>query len=199
MIGQPQPQRLRVVAGVVIWCRLSANVRLRHGQRITHDGGRRAKAGRRLGGWRRAKLAALRDRTGHGSTLLFSLCALIVLNMTRMGDACQRSAPDVLLSASGLALCPGRLWTISALLRNNRRTDQPQHGERSPAVKMIFRWKDENSNIGGCPAQYKVTSAEGGYVIQGKRLSAEPRTQLRDLAPDEDAVWVPDNVIDRNR
>ena len=66
-------------------------------------------------------------------------------------------------------------------------------------MKISFQWKDEDSNIGGCPTQYKVTSTEGGYVIQGKRLDAETRAQLRDLAPDEDAVWVPDNVIDRNR
>lgn len=66
-------------------------------------------------------------------------------------------------------------------------------------MKIRFQWKDEGSNIGGCPAQYKVTSAEGGYVIQGKRLDAATRAQLRDLASDEDAVWVPDNVIDRNR
>jgi hypothetical protein len=75
----------------------------------------------------------------------------------------------------------------------------PGPGERSPAVKINFQWKDDDSNIGGCPAQYKVTSTEGGYVIQGKRLDAETRAQLRDLALDEDAVWVPDNVIDRNR
>ncbi len=60
-------------------------------------------------------------------------------------------------------------------------------------------WKDADSNIGDCPAQYRVTSAEGGYVIQGKRLDAATRAQLRDLGHDEEAVWVPDNVIDRNR
>ncbi len=60
-------------------------------------------------------------------------------------------------------------------------------------------WKDDASNIGGCPAQYKVMSAKGGYVIQGKKVDAETRAHLRDLATDEDAVWVPDNVIDRNR
>jgi len=66
-------------------------------------------------------------------------------------------------------------------------------------VKIIFMWKDADSNIGNCPAQYRVTSGEGGYVIQGKKLDAATRAQLSDLGVDEDAVWVPDNVIDRNR
>jgi hypothetical protein len=66
-------------------------------------------------------------------------------------------------------------------------------------VEISFMWKDEHSNIGDCPAQYRVTSAEGGYVIQGRRLDKATRAQLRDLGADEDAVWVPANVIDRNR
>jgi hypothetical protein len=66
-------------------------------------------------------------------------------------------------------------------------------------VEISFMWKDNDSNIGACPAQYRVTSAEGGYIIQGKRVDDATRAQLRDLATDEDAVWVPDNVIDRNR
>jgi hypothetical protein len=65
-------------------------------------------------------------------------------------------------------------------------------------VEISFMWKDADSNIGDCPAQYRVTSTEGGYVIQGKRLDEATRAQLRDLGSDEDAVWVPDNVIDRN-
>jgi hypothetical protein len=65
-------------------------------------------------------------------------------------------------------------------------------------VEISFMWKDADSNIGDCPAQYRVTSTEGGYVIQGKRLDEATRAQLRDLGADEDAVWVPDNVIDRN-
>lgn len=55
-------------------------------------------------------------------------------------------------------------------------------------------WKDSGSNVGNCPAMYK---ASGGYVIQGKRLDAETRAQLRDLAGDEDGVFVPAGVIDR--
>ena len=44
---------------------------------------------------------------------------------------------------------------------------------------------------------YEVTSAEGGYVVQGKRLGLRDRRKLRDLGRDETAVWVPADVIDR--
>lgn len=57
-------------------------------------------------------------------------------------------------------------------------------------------WKDRDSNVGNCPAMYE---APGGYVIQGKRLDAATRAQLRDLGSDEDGVFVPANVIDRIR
>jgi hypothetical protein len=66
-------------------------------------------------------------------------------------------------------------------------------------VEITFMWKDRDSNVGNCPAQYKVTEAPGGYIIQGKKVDAATRAQLRDLGADEDAVWVPDNVIERNR
>ena len=65
-------------------------------------------------------------------------------------------------------------------------------------MEIEFMWKSDDSNIGNCPAQYRVTSAEGGYVIQGKRLDEATRAQLRDLGHEEDAVWVPANVIERN-
>ena len=63
-------------------------------------------------------------------------------------------------------------------------------------MKIKFMWKDDQSNVGNCPAMYE---APGGYVIQGKLLDAETRRQLRDLGGDEDAVFVPANVIDRIR
>lgn len=63
-------------------------------------------------------------------------------------------------------------------------------------MKIKFMWKDRESNVGNCPAMYE---ARGGYVIQGKLLDAETRAQLRDLGGDEDAVFVPANVIDRIR
>ena len=63
-------------------------------------------------------------------------------------------------------------------------------------MKITFMWKTTASATGNCPAQYK---ADGGYVIQGKKLGDDARAQLRDLGADEDAVWVPADVIDRNR
>lgn len=61
-------------------------------------------------------------------------------------------------------------------------------------MKIRFMWKDIASGGGGCPAIYE---APGGYVVQGKLLDAETRAQLRDLAADEDAIFVPDNVLSR--
>jgi hypothetical protein len=61
---------------------------------------------------------------------------------------------------------------------------------------LQFLWKDEGSGGGGCPALYK---SDGGYVVQGIRLDAGTRGQLRQLAADEDAVFVPANVLDRLR
>ena len=63
-------------------------------------------------------------------------------------------------------------------------------------MKIRFMWKDEQSNVGNCPAMYE---APGGYVVQGKALDPATRAQLRDLGGDEDAVFVPANVIDRIR
>lgn len=61
-------------------------------------------------------------------------------------------------------------------------------------MKIHFMWKDDGSGGGGCPALYE---APGGYVVQGKILDAETRAQLRQLLDDEDAVFVPANVLDK--
>lgn len=61
-------------------------------------------------------------------------------------------------------------------------------------AELEFLWKDLNSGGGGCPALYRT---ESGYVVQGKRLDERERAQLRDLAGDEDGVFVPANVLDR--
>lgn len=61
-------------------------------------------------------------------------------------------------------------------------------------TELEFLWKDRNSGGGGCPALYRT---ESGYVVQGKRLDERVRAQLRDLAGDEDGVFVPANVLDR--
>lgn len=63
-------------------------------------------------------------------------------------------------------------------------------------MEIEFLWKDKDSGGGGCPAIY---NAPGGYVVQGKLLDAETRAQLRQLADDEDAIYVPANVLDRLR
>jgi hypothetical protein len=61
-------------------------------------------------------------------------------------------------------------------------------------MKIGFLWKAEGSGGGGCPALY---DAPGGYVVQGKALDAATRAQLRQLAEDEDAIFVPADVLDR--
>jgi hypothetical protein len=63
-------------------------------------------------------------------------------------------------------------------------------------MDIEFLWKDNNSGGGGCPALYKTA---GGYVVQGVKLDAATRAQLRQLADDEDGVFVPANVLDRLR
>lgn len=61
---------------------------------------------------------------------------------------------------------------------------------------LEFLWKDDSSGGGGCPALY---ATEGGYVVQGIKLTDAERAQLRQLADDEDGVFVPANVLDRLR
>jgi hypothetical protein len=68
--------------------------------------------------------------------------------------------------------------------------------QRRWLVELQFMWKDGNSGGGGCPALYRV---DGGYVVQGLRLDEPAREQLRQLADEEDAVFVPANVLDRLR
>lgn len=63
-------------------------------------------------------------------------------------------------------------------------------------MEIRFMWKDEDSNVGNCPAIYE---APGGYVIQGKHIDDDTRERIRDLGGDETAVFVPANVIDRIR
>lgn len=63
-------------------------------------------------------------------------------------------------------------------------------------MDIEFMWKDGESNFDGCPALYK---ADGGYVVQGVKLDDTTRAQLRQLADNEDGVFVPANVLDRLR
>ncbi len=61
-------------------------------------------------------------------------------------------------------------------------------------MDLEFLWKDPGSNVNACPALYR---AEGGYVVQGVKVGDDARSQLRQLADDEDAVFVPAAVLDR--
>lgn len=54
-----------------------------------------------------------------------------------------------------------------------------------------------STSVESCPAYYRVTSHEGGYVIQGKRVPPEVRAQAHNLGLDEELVWVPDDLAPR--
>jgi hypothetical protein len=60
-------------------------------------------------------------------------------------------------------------------------------------MNLEFLWKDPNSGEAGCPALY---STDGGYVVQGVKLNDADRAQLRQVADNEDAVYVPAAVLD---
>ena len=61
-------------------------------------------------------------------------------------------------------------------------------------MQIKFLWKTDGSAVENCPALYK---APGGYVVQGKMLDEATKAQLRQFGSDEDAVFVPADVIDR--
>jgi hypothetical protein len=61
-------------------------------------------------------------------------------------------------------------------------------------TELEFLWKTDGSGVENCPALYR---APDGYVVQGKVLDAETRARLRQLGGDEDAVFVPADVIDK--
>ena len=61
-------------------------------------------------------------------------------------------------------------------------------------MQIKFMWKTDGSAVENCPALYK---APGGYVVQGKMLDEATKAQLRQFGSDEDAVFVPADVIDR--
>lgn len=71
-----------------------------------------------------------------------------------------------------------------------------------------FVRKTGESNIGNCPALYRlgdgwvvqgktdVGAYSGGYVVSGVRVNADAwRATLRDLTPDEDAVWISHDTL----
>lgn len=63
-------------------------------------------------------------------------------------------------------------------------------------MQTELQYKTRTCQANDCPARRKVTSAEGGYVIIGKRLSPADRALIPGIGPDEDALWVPDDVIE---
>jgi hypothetical protein len=63
-------------------------------------------------------------------------------------------------------------------------------------MQIEFMWKTDSSGIENCPAMYR---APGGYVVQGKTLDSETRARLRQLGDDEDAVFVPADVVEKIR
>ena len=56
-------------------------------------------------------------------------------------------------------------------------------------------WRDGDCQLQECPAVY---ATDGGYVVQGKILDTETRAALG-LPTDEDAVFVPANILDPQR
>ncbi len=60
-------------------------------------------------------------------------------------------------------------------------------------MQIDFIRKTAESVNGNCPAIYR--REDGRYVIQGWKIPADERAQLRDLADTEDAVVVPADVI----
>jgi hypothetical protein len=63
---------------------------------------------------------------------------------------------------------------------------------------------DSDSGGGNCPA---IMTAPGGYLVQGKTLSAATLAGVREITaahgkatgPDETAVFIPGNLIDQMR
>lgn len=60
-------------------------------------------------------------------------------------------------------------------------------------MKITFIRKTTESVNGNCPAIYQ--REDGRYVIQGWKIPAAERAQLRNLADDEDAIVIPADVI----
>ncbi len=66
-------------------------------------------------------------------------------------------------------------------------------------MKSRFMWKDGNSNVGDCPSLNEVIEGPDGYIVVGKNIDEETRAQVPQVGPDETAVFVPANVLDRLR
>jgi hypothetical protein len=69
-------------------------------------------------------------------------------------------------------------------------------------MRIEFEAKTTDDTVcagNNCPARYRVVNGPGGKVFIGKKLAdmdAATRAQLADkIGPDEDAVWVPDDLL----
>lgn len=60
-------------------------------------------------------------------------------------------------------------------------------------MQLEFIRKSADSGGGNCPALYRAEN--GNYVVQGWRIDAVTKANLRDLADNETAVEVPADVI----
>lgn len=77
-------------------------------------------------------------------------------------------------------------------------------------MQLDFLWKWNGSGGGGCPSLYSTTGdavtdsaldqkydGVRGYAVVGAKLGPESRGQVRDLAENEDVIFVPADVIER--
>lgn len=71
---------------------------------------------------------------------------------------------------------------------------QPTKGG-TPMRPLKLLWRNGDCQANECPSLYET---DGGYVVQGKILDAETRAALG-LPTDEDAVFVPGNILDPSR
>lgn len=61
--------------------------------------------------------------------------------------------------------------------------------------ELKFLWtSDPDCPDNNCPSLYET---EGGYVVQGFKLDDATREQLRNISADEDAIFVPQVLLDR--
>ena len=63
-------------------------------------------------------------------------------------------------------------------------------------MRLKFEAKTSNCAGNNCPARYRIIDGPGGKVFIGKKLdAAEARAQRRQIGPDEDAFFVPDDLM----
>lgn len=61
--------------------------------------------------------------------------------------------------------------------------------------ELEFRFKDSESITGNCAAGYGLAKGgRPGWAIQGTYLTPGEEAQLRDRAPHEGGLWIPENV-----